>query len=115
MDGMKEVHIVVAITLDPRNPKILYAGTTGGVYRSTDGAATWEKMNKGLIPETILEAAMALGVNLLERRRRPRVHRAHRLRRTVWKAAVRRSGSLASLSLDLNFHGMIRCVEGGRT
>ncbi len=65
MDGMKEVHIVVAITLDPRNPKILYAGTTGGVYRSTDGAATWEKMNKGLIPETILEAAMALGVNLL--------------------------------------------------
>ena len=65
MVGMKEVHIVVAIALDPKNPNILYAGTTGGVYRSSDAALTWKKVNSGLIPEYILQAAMALGVNIL--------------------------------------------------
>ena len=65
MTGMKEVHIVVTIALNPKNPNVLYAGTTGGVYRTRDGALTWEKVNEGLIPPEILEAAMALGVNIL--------------------------------------------------
>ncbi|MGH7230133.1 MAG: WD40/YVTN/BNR-like repeat-containing protein [Nitrospiraceae bacterium] len=63
MTGMKEVHIVVAIALDPKRPHILYAGTTGGAYRSTDGTETWKKVNRGLIPPEILDAALALGVN----------------------------------------------------
>ncbi|HSQ92237.1 MAG TPA: hypothetical protein VLM19_08725, partial [Nitrospiraceae bacterium] len=29
MTGMKEVHIVVSIAIHPRNPRVLYAGTTG--------------------------------------------------------------------------------------
>ena len=66
MTGMKEVHIVVTVALNPNNPNVLYAGTTGGVYRTTDGALTWKKINEGLIPPEILEAAMALGVNMLE-------------------------------------------------
>jgi photosystem II stability/assembly factor-like uncharacterized protein len=32
---------VNAIELDPRNHSTLYAGTCDGVYKSTDGAATW--------------------------------------------------------------------------
>ena len=65
MAGMKEVHIVVTVALDPENPHILYAGTTGGAYRSEDGAKTWEKINDGLIPAEILDASLALGVNMI--------------------------------------------------
>ena len=66
MNGMKEVHIVTSIAINPKDPTVLYGGTTGGVYRSDDGAMTWKKINNGLIPETELMAAMALGVNVIE-------------------------------------------------
>jgi len=66
MNGMKEVHIVTSIAINLQNPSVLYGGTTGGVYRSDDAAATWKKINSGLIPETELMAAMALGVNAIE-------------------------------------------------
>ena len=66
MNGMKEVHIVTSIAINPKEPAVLYGGTTGGVYRSDDGATTWKKINNGLIPETDLMAAMALGVNAIE-------------------------------------------------
>lgn len=65
MAGMKEVHIVVSIAIDHREPRILYAGTTGGIYRLDDGAASWKKTNNGLIPDSELMAAMALGVNVI--------------------------------------------------
>jgi photosystem II stability/assembly factor-like uncharacterized protein len=65
MSGMKEVHIVVTLAIDPQRPSILYAGTTGGAYRSTNGGATWTKINNGLIPAEILDASLALGVNTL--------------------------------------------------
>ncbi len=65
MTGMTEVHIVVAIAQDPQHTQTWYAGTTGGVYKSVDGLASWKKVNRGLIPDQILEASMALGVNVL--------------------------------------------------
>lgn len=65
MAGMKEVHIVTCITMDHRHPRVLYAGTTGGTYRSEDGGVSWQKKNSGLIPDDVLNAAMALGVNVL--------------------------------------------------
>jgi photosystem II stability/assembly factor-like uncharacterized protein len=63
MAGMKEVHIVFTIAMDPTRPHVFYAGTTGGAYRSTDGTATWTKINNGLIPVEILDASMSLGVS----------------------------------------------------
>ncbi len=65
MAGMKEVHIVTCITMDHQHPRVLYAGTTGGTYRSEDGGTSWQKKNNGLIPDEVLNAAMALGVNVL--------------------------------------------------
>ena len=65
MTGMKEVHIVVTVAIDPQRPSVLYAGTTGGAYRSTNGGASWTKINNGLIPAEILDASLALGVNTL--------------------------------------------------
>ena len=66
MNGMKEVHIVTSIAINPKNPSILFGGTTGGMYRSDDGATTWKRINNGLIPESELMASMALGVNAIE-------------------------------------------------
>jgi photosystem II stability/assembly factor-like uncharacterized protein len=59
------VHIVTCITMDHQHPRVLYAGTTGGTYRSEDGGTSWQKKNNGLIPDDVLNAAMALGVNML--------------------------------------------------
>ena len=63
---MKEVHIVTSIAINPKDPTILYGGTTGGIYRSEDAALSWRKINNGLIPENVLMASMALGVNAIE-------------------------------------------------
>jgi photosystem II stability/assembly factor-like uncharacterized protein len=65
MTGMKEVHIVVSLAIDHKEPRVLYAGTTGGIYWTDDGAASWKKINQGLIPDSELMAAMALGVNMI--------------------------------------------------
>ncbi len=65
MAGMTEVHIVVSLALNPKNPQIVYAGTSGGVYRSADMMSRWEKVNRGLIPEEILDSGLSLGVNVL--------------------------------------------------
>lgn len=32
---------VLALAVDPHHPAVLYAGTTSGLYQSTDGGATW--------------------------------------------------------------------------
>ena len=37
-----------SIEVDPRNPDILYAGTDGGVFVSTDGGNSWVGRNAGL-------------------------------------------------------------------
>ncbi|MDH4236097.1 MAG: hypothetical protein OEV17_02515, partial [Nitrospira sp.] len=50
MEGMKEALMVVTIGMDQTRPSILYAGTSGGVYKSVDGAGHWEKVNNGLVP-----------------------------------------------------------------
>jgi len=36
------------IVVDPDTPATLYAGTPGGIFRSTDGASTWSAFNAGL-------------------------------------------------------------------
>ncbi len=44
-----EVHVDWhSIAIDPRNPDILYAGTDGGVFVSTDNGNSWVSRNAGL-------------------------------------------------------------------
>ncbi|MDH5349164.1 MAG: hypothetical protein OEW13_14805, partial [Nitrospira sp.] len=62
MEGMKEVLMVVTLTMDPTRPSILYAGTSGGVYKSIDQAGHWEKVNNGLVPPGMLKTSRALNV-----------------------------------------------------
>src|SRR4029077_4184417 len=62
MDGMKEVVMVVTLGLDPTRPAILYAGTSGGAYKSVDQAGHWEKVNNGLVSPAIIKSSRALNV-----------------------------------------------------
>src|SRR3989442_1489791 len=40
---------VPALAIDPQTPTTLYAGTSGsGVFKSTDGGASWSAVNTGL-------------------------------------------------------------------
>jgi photosystem II stability/assembly factor-like uncharacterized protein len=62
MEGMKEVLMVVTLGMDPTKPSILYAGTSGGVYKSIDQAGHWEKVNNGLVPPDMVKTSRALNV-----------------------------------------------------
>lgn len=62
MEGMKEVLMVVTIDLDPRQITTLYAGTSGGMYKSVDSARHWVKVNHGLVPPDVLNSSRALGI-----------------------------------------------------
>ncbi len=43
-----------ALAIDPAAPAILYAGTGGGVFKSTNGGEEWSQSNDGLtIPEIL--------------------------------------------------------------
>ena len=62
MEGMKEVLMVVTLGMDPTRPSILYAGTSGGVYKSLDQAGHWVKVNNGLVPPDMVKTSRALNV-----------------------------------------------------
>jgi hypothetical protein len=49
---------VSAFVVDPSNPNTLYAGTDIGVYRSTDGAATWTPFSNGLPRVAVFDMAI---------------------------------------------------------
>ncbi|WP_455378849.1 WD40/YVTN/BNR-like repeat-containing protein [Petrachloros mirabilis] len=66
MDGMKEVLMVVSLGMDPTRPSILYAGTSGGVYKSADQAGHWDKVNRGLVPEEMVKTSRALNVTAIQ-------------------------------------------------
>jgi photosystem II stability/assembly factor-like uncharacterized protein len=62
MEGMKEVLMVVTLGMDPTRPAIIYAGTSGGVYKSINEAGHWEKVNNGLVSPDIIKSSRALSV-----------------------------------------------------
>ena len=62
MEGMIEVLMVVTVDVDPNQPQTVYAGTSGGVYKSIDGSKIWIKVNNGLVPPDVLKSSRALSV-----------------------------------------------------
>jgi hypothetical protein len=48
------------VAIDPRNPQVIYAGADVGLWRSTDGAATWQRMG----PETGLPNASVYDIKI---------------------------------------------------
>lgn len=48
---------VVSLTVDPSSPGLLYAGTRfDGVFKSTDGAASWVPINAGMLDQYPIQA-----------------------------------------------------------
>jgi len=54
--------MVVTLGMDPTRPSVLYAGTSGGVYKSVDQAEHWEQVNTGLVPPGMVKTSRALNV-----------------------------------------------------
>ncbi|UCD83919.1 MAG: hypothetical protein JSU92_11620 [Deltaproteobacteria bacterium] len=47
--------MVTALSLDPSEPSIVYAGSLGdGVFKSTDSGVTWQPINNGLLEKHII-------------------------------------------------------------
>src|SRR5262245_50025409 len=44
-DGMFVECFVRALTVDPRDPRVLYLGCEHGLFKSTDGADTWKRID----------------------------------------------------------------------
>jgi photosystem II stability/assembly factor-like uncharacterized protein len=44
--GLANTH-VESLTIDPQHPKILYAGTYGGIFKTQDGGENWERIGEG--------------------------------------------------------------------
>ncbi|MGB9844127.1 MAG: WD40/YVTN/BNR-like repeat-containing protein [Caldisericia bacterium] len=40
--------IIKCLAIDPSNPNTIYAGTVGGVFKSTNGGLNWSPINTGL-------------------------------------------------------------------
>src|SRR5947207_14092442 len=67
------------LAFDPTNPDIVYAclweqrqgpwengawaGTTGGIFKSTDGGTTWKQLSKGLPAEGVVQADIAVAAS----------------------------------------------------
>lgn len=65
MAGIANVLMVTALAVDAGRPGVLYAGTSSGVYKSTDGARTWAVANAGLLEPGHVTSSRALGVTAL--------------------------------------------------
>jgi len=50
---------VNTIAIDPQGSDVLYIGTYGGVYKSTDGGGSWQPANSGL-PESAIVKSLAI-------------------------------------------------------
>ncbi len=60
--------LISALAIDPLTPTTLYAGTPGGVFKSTDGGASWSA--SGLIKPSVLAIDPLTSTTLLCRVRR---------------------------------------------
>jgi photosystem II stability/assembly factor-like uncharacterized protein len=57
--GMKEhIAIVNNFAVDRKNPQTMYAATTVGVFKTTNGAMRWDDMSKGFESYYIVSVAM---------------------------------------------------------
>jgi photosystem II stability/assembly factor-like uncharacterized protein len=57
--GTPTVSQVTAVAIDPQTPATLYAGTQGGVFKSTDGGSSWSASSAGLA--NLLVNTLAIG------------------------------------------------------
>lgn len=47
-----EMQGISALAIDPKNPQVIYAGTSHLPWRTTDGGKTWESIHSGMIDDS---------------------------------------------------------------
>jgi hypothetical protein len=52
---------VLTLAIDPDSPDTVYVGTAVGVFKTSDGGATWAPKNQGLPPEACFIYDLAVG------------------------------------------------------
>src|SRR5579859_3040984 len=50
--SVRDLADVVAVAVDPNSPSTVYAGGSGGVFKSTDSGRNWILLNTGLNTST---------------------------------------------------------------
>ena len=91
---------ICSFAVSPANSKIIYAGTGGGVFKSTDGGMSWGPVNTGLGATNVFSLAVnpsSVDMPYLSRRTRyrqkPRISGKRPVRQCpLWRA--RPQGSL---------------------
>ena len=48
MGGLPTNRTVNGFAVDPENPKVMYAATQDGLFKSTDAGVTWKSIGNGL-------------------------------------------------------------------
>jgi uncharacterized protein (TIGR03437 family) len=60
-DGLTGLLGITAIVIDRGNPKVIYIGTSGGVFKSIDSGTHWNTFSDGLTNKDIRTLALASG------------------------------------------------------
>lgn len=50
--------VIYTLAIDPTTPSTLYAGTTGGLFKSTNSGGTWNAANNGLTSKPVSALAI---------------------------------------------------------
>jgi photosystem II stability/assembly factor-like uncharacterized protein len=64
-DGLGRYTFIYAIACDPGDSQIAYAGTTDGIFKTTDGGTSWSSMVSGLSPCTVNSGSSQCDVPVL--------------------------------------------------
>jgi photosystem II stability/assembly factor-like uncharacterized protein len=57
--------IVKSLAIDPQNSNVVYVSGNGGIFKSTNGGATWTTMNAGLTPYVCIKCYTPYAVQSL--------------------------------------------------
>ncbi|HEV8043140.1 MAG TPA: hypothetical protein VGP62_29945, partial [Bryobacteraceae bacterium] len=49
---------VIALAIDPNTPDIIYAGTSGGVFMSSDGGQNWNAILAGMFHRNVTSLSL---------------------------------------------------------
>ena len=50
--------VIYALVIDPLTPATIYAGASGGIFKSTNGGGDWSAVNTGLTATYVLSLAI---------------------------------------------------------
>lgn len=50
--GHADIHNIESVALDPKNPSVVYAGTSHLLFKTADKGTTWNRIHKGMVEDS---------------------------------------------------------------